>query len=316
MRFIIIVKASKDSEAGVMPQEQLIAAMAQYHEELMQAGVLLDASGLQPSSKGWRIRYSGTKRTLTEGPFAPSDELIAGYTMIQVKTLEEAIEWTKRFPNPAGEGKEAEIEVRQLFELENFAPGAAIERFRAMDAGIKKRRIEPVIEGHKISLQSVQTFTPCLWFDDQAEEAARFYTSVFKNSKVVNIARYGEAGHEFHGRQAGTVMTVSFELDGQTFTALNGGPIFKFNEAISLQVNCETQQEVDYYWEKLTEGGDEKAQQCGWLKDKYGVSWQVVPAIMNEIFSGPETEKSERAMNAMLQMKKIDIKALQKAYAC
>jgi predicted 3-demethylubiquinone-9 3-methyltransferase (glyoxalase superfamily) len=110
--------------------------------------------------------------------------------------------------------------------------------------------------------------------------------------------------------QAGTVMTVSFELDGQTFTALNGGPIFKFNEAISLQVNCETQQEVDYYWEKLTAGGDEKAQQCGWLKDKYGVSWQIVPAIMNEIFSGPETEKSERAMNAMLQMKKIDIKAI------
>lgn len=315
MRFIIIVKATRDSEAGVMPDEQLIAAMATYHEELMKAGVLLDASGLQPSSKGWRIRYSGTKRTLADGPFAESKELIAGYTMIQVKTREEAIEWTKRFPNPVGEGKEAEIEVRQFFELEDFSPGDAIERFREMDAGVKKRRVEPVIEGHKIAMQSMQTITPCLWFDEQAEEAAEFYTAIFRNSKIVNISRYGEAGHEIHGMKAGTVMTVAFELDGQTFTALNGGPIFKFNEAISLQVNCETQQDVDYYWARLSEGGDEKAQQCGWLKDKYGLSWQVVPGILIEMMSGPVSEKSQRAMNAMLQMKKIDIEKLQQAYA-
>lgn len=315
MRFIIIVKATRDSEAGVMPDEQLIAAMATYHEELMKAGVLLDASGLQPSSKGWRIRYSGAKRTLVDGPYTESKELIAGYTMIQMKTREEAIAWTKRYPNPVGEGKEAEIEVRQLFELDDFAPGDAIEHFREMDTGIKSRRVEPVIEGHKISMQSMQTITPCLWFDHQAEQAAEFYTAIFKNSKIVNISRYGKAGHEVHGMQAGTVMTVAFELDGQTFTALNGGPIFKFNEAISLQVNCETQQEVDYYWAKLSEGGDEKAQQCGWLKDKYGLSWQIVPGILIEMFSHPVSEKSERAMNAMLQMKKIDINELQQAYA-
>ena len=161
----------------------------------------------------------------------------------------------------------------------------------------------------------VQRIAPCLWFDSQGEEAAKFYTSIFKNSKIVRIARYGEAGHEVHGRSAGTVMTVEFELDGQRFTALNGGPIFKFNEAISFQVNCETQEEVDYYWEKLSEGGDKKAQQCGWLKDKYGASWQVVPRDLSAMMSDPDAEKSGRAMKAMLQMKKLDIGELKRAYA-
>jgi len=163
-------------------------------------------------------------------------------------------------------------------------------------------------------MQVIQKITPCLWFDDQAEEAVEFYISIFRNSKIANIARYGEAGHEVHGKPAGTVMTVAFELDGQTFTALNGGPMFKFNEAISLQVNCETQEEVDYYWEKLSEGGDEKAQQCGWLKDKYGASWQVVPSVLPELINDPDSEKSQRAMQAMLQMKKIDIDELKRAY--
>ena len=164
-------------------------------------------------------------------------------------------------------------------------------------------------------MQVIQRITPCLWFDDQAELAVEFYTAIFRNSRIVNVARYGEAGHEIHGKPAGTVMTVAFELDGQAFTALNGGPMFKFNEAISFQVNCETQEEVDYYWEKLSEGGDEKAQQCGWLKDKYGVSWQVVPIVLLEMINDPDSEKSQRAMKAMLQMKKIDIDELKRAYA-
>lgn len=138
MRFMIIVKATKDSEAGVMPQEKLIAAMAVYHEELAKAGALLDASGLQPSSKGWRIKYSGDKRTFVDGPFTETKELIAGYTLIQVKSREEAMEWTKRFPNPAVDGKQGEIEVRQLFELEDFGPSEAVERFRDMGIGTKK----------------------------------------------------------------------------------------------------------------------------------------------------------------------------------
>ncbi len=163
-------------------------------------------------------------------------------------------------------------------------------------------------------MQVVQKITPCLWFDDQAEEAVEFYTAIFSNSRIVTISRYGEAGYEVHGRPAGTVMVVAFELDGQAFTALNGGPLFRFNEAISFQVNCETQEEVDYYWEKLSEGGDERARQCGWLKDKYGASWQVVPRVLPELINDPDTEKSLRVFAAMLQMKKIDIDGLIRAH--
>ena len=164
-------------------------------------------------------------------------------------------------------------------------------------------------------MNGVQPITPCLWFESEAEEAARYYTGIFKNSKIGTISRYGEAGREVHGRPPGTVMTVAFELDGQPFTALNGGPLFKFNEAISFQLMCRTQEEVDHYWNKLTAGGDEKAQQCGWLKDKFGVSWQVVPTVLVEMMSDPDKEKSGRAMQAMLQMKKLDIAELKRAFA-
>lgn len=157
--------------------------------------------------------------------------------------------------------------------------------------------------------------SPCLWFDGQAEAAADFYIGVFRNARITAKSYYGEAGQEFHGKPPGSVMTVAFELDGQPFTALNGGPVFKFNEAVSLQVICETQEEIDRYWAKLSEGGDPSAQQCGWLKDRYGVSWQVVPQAVAEMFSGPATERSQRAMQALLQMKKIDIAALERAYA-
>jgi len=160
----------------------------------------------------------------------------------------------------------------------------------------------------------MQSITPCLWFDSNAEEAVEFYTSIFKNSKIGNVSRYGEAGHEIHGKPAGSVLTIEFELDGQQFTALNGGPIFKFNEAVSFQVDCETQQEVDYYWEKLSAGGDENAQQCGWLKDKFGLSWQIVPTVVGQMLRDKDAAKSERVMNALLQMKKLDIRRLQQAY--
>lgn len=162
---------------------------------------------------------------------------------------------------------------------------------------------------------AVSRITPCLWFDSQAEEAARFYAGIFKNSKIGTITRYGEAGREIHGQAPGTVLTVAFELDGQSFTALNGGPVFKFNEAISLQVHCETQEEMDYYWDKLSAGGDPNAQQCGWLKDKFGLSWQIVPRVLVEMLSDPDQSKSQRAMQAMLKMKKLDIAELKRAYA-
>ena len=158
----------------------------------------------------------------------------------------------------------------------------------------------------------MQKITPCLWFDDKAEEAVSFYTSIFENSKIVKIARYGDAGAQVSGRPKGTVMTVAFQLDGQEFVALNGGPQFKFTEAISFVVNCQTQEEVDEYWEKLSAGGQEV--QCGWLKAKYGLSWQIVPTILGEMLSDPDPKKAERVMKAMLQMKKIDIKGLKQAY--
>jgi predicted 3-demethylubiquinone-9 3-methyltransferase (glyoxalase superfamily) len=159
----------------------------------------------------------------------------------------------------------------------------------------------------------LSNIAPCLWFDTQAEEAAKFYISVFPNSKINRIARYGKAGFEQHQKPEGSVMTVEFELNGQSFTALNGGPIFKFSEAISLQVYVDDQNELDDYWSKLGAGGDPKAQVCGWLKDRYGLSWQVVPRKMVEWFGQPN-EKSERAMAAMMKMSKLDIATLEKAY--
>lgn len=159
-----------------------------------------------------------------------------------------------------------------------------------------------------------QRISPCLWFADQAEEAARFYVGIFKNSRITTITRYGTTGFETHQRPAGSVMVVAFELDGQTFSALNGGPVFTFNEAVSFQINCATQDEIDYYWEKLSAGGDPKAQQCGWLKDRYGLSWQVVPASMDELFKDEQSAGAQRAMEAMLRMKKIDIAELQRAH--
>ena len=152
--------------------------------------------------------------------------------------------------------------------------------------------------------------TPCLWFDSDGQAAAEFYTGIFRNSSINGVARYTEEGKEVHHKPAGSAMVVQFELDGQAFTALNGGPKFKFTEAISLQVGCADQQEIDYFWEKLGEGGDPKAQQCGWLKDKFGLSWQIVPARMGDLFKGPNAGK---VMQAMLAMKKIDIAALEKA---
>jgi predicted 3-demethylubiquinone-9 3-methyltransferase (glyoxalase superfamily) len=158
----------------------------------------------------------------------------------------------------------------------------------------------------------MQKITPFLWFDDKAEEAVNFYVSLFKNSKITGITRYGDAGSEVAGRPKGTVMTIVFQLEGQEFVALNGGPVFTFSPAISFVVNCETQEEVDKVWEKLSEGGE--IEQCGWLRDKYGVSWQIVPTILGEMLQDKNAEKSEKVMKAMLQMKKIDIKGLEQAY--
>ena len=160
--------------------------------------------------------------------------------------------------------------------------------------------------------KSLQRITPFLWFDHQAEEAATFYVSIFKNARITSTVRYDDAGAKAAGRPKGSVMTVEFELDGQPFTALNGGPVFKFTEAISLVVNCETQEDVDHFWEKLSSGGQEV--QCGWLKDRFGVSWQVVPTVLSEMLQDKDPEKSKRVVAAMLKMTKISIEGLKHAY--
>jgi predicted 3-demethylubiquinone-9 3-methyltransferase (glyoxalase superfamily) len=171
----------------------------------------------------------------------------------------------------------------------------------------KSQNAEVILKG-----DYMQKITPFLWFDDKAEEAANFYVSLFKNSKVGDVSRYGESGAQVSGRPAGTVMTVEFQLDGQDFVTLNGGPHFKFTEAISLVVNCETQAEVDDFWEKLSEGGSKS--QCGWLKDKYGLSWQVVPTVLGEMMQDKDPAKVERVMSAMLTMTTLDIATLKRAY--
>ena len=160
---------------------------------------------------------------------------------------------------------------------------------------------------------TAQKITSCLWFDTEAEDAAKFYVSIFKNSKIVKIGRYGKEGKEVHGKEAGSVMAVEFEIEGQKFVGLNGGPQFKFDEAISFQITCDTQAEIDYFWSRLTDGGKEV--HCGWLKDKFGLSWQVLPRMLPELLGHPNAEKAGRVMKAMLQMKKFDIAALQKAAA-
>jgi predicted 3-demethylubiquinone-9 3-methyltransferase (glyoxalase superfamily) len=159
---------------------------------------------------------------------------------------------------------------------------------------------------------AMHRIAPCLWFDSQAEEAARFYCSVFKNSKLGRVSHFPDAGQEIHGKEAGSVMTVEFEIDGQPFVALNGGPQFKFDEAVSFQIYCETQSEIDHYWKALTEGGQEGP--CGWLKDKFGLSWQVVPAAIPQMMSDADPARAARVMDAFMKMKKFDVAALQRAY--
>ncbi len=163
-------------------------------------------------------------------------------------------------------------------------------------------------------MKIIEKITTNLWFDNNAEEAVDFYKSVFSNSSTIRTSRYGKEGHEIHKMPDGAVMTIEFELEGRTFVALNGGPVFRFNEAVSFIINCASQEEVDYYWNSLSEGGDEQSQQCGWLKDKFGVSWQVVPAALADMMTDADHNKRDRVMKVMLQMKKLDLRKLEEAY--
>lgn len=273
--------------------------MGKFNEELVKAGVMLAGEGLQASSKGARVRFSGSNRTVIDGPFPETKELIAGYWMWRCKSLAEAIDWVKRCPNP--HNQDCEIEIRQVFEPEDFC--GAVDPTKTAEKAVS--------EVNQIMIQKI---TPFLWFDSQAEDAAKFYTSIFRDSKMGRVTRYPAEGREIHGREPGSVMVAEFQIEGQTFTALNGGPLFKFNESISFVVHCESQEEVDHYWNQLSAGGDPKAQQCGWLKDKFGVSWQIVPNILLKMLADDDREKANRVMRAMLGMKKMRISELEQAY--
>ncbi|HET7730793.1 MAG TPA: VOC family protein [Usitatibacter sp.] len=181
-------------------------------------------------------------------------------------------------------------------------------------ATTKRKPAKKAVSKRTKPTASIQQISPCLWFDGQAEEAARFYVSVFPKGKITQVTRYPEVGQEVHHRPAGSVMTVEFVLNGLPFLALNGGPLFKFNEAVSLMILCDTQDEIDYYWDKLSEGGDPNVQACGWLKDKYGLSWQVVPKEEMKLWKDHKSPATRRAFAAMMDMKKLDIAKLKAAY--
>jgi predicted 3-demethylubiquinone-9 3-methyltransferase (glyoxalase superfamily)/uncharacterized protein YndB with AHSA1/START domain len=199
--------------------------------------------------------------------------------------------------------------IRETFEAETANPVEMQKGGWQAILNNFKKYVESDLKEERSPRITINKITPCLWFDRQAEDAARFYVGIFKNSEILSVNHYGKEGFEIHGMPEGTVLSVSFKLDGQTFTALNAGPLFKFSEAISFQIGCETQEEVDHFWNKLTEGGEES--QCGWLKDKFGLSWQVVPNILGVLMNDPS--RSGRVMNAFMQMKKFDIQKLLQA---
>jgi predicted 3-demethylubiquinone-9 3-methyltransferase (glyoxalase superfamily) len=282
--------------AEFAPSSEAVERMTRYNERLAQAGALVAGDGLHPAEEGARVSFQGGKAQVIDGPFTESKEVLGGYWMIQAKSRQEAVAWAKQCPADEGDV----IEVRQVFDSSEWPED------------VRKAAQSSTLQGALERQRGrVQRITPFLWFDSNAEEAIELYTSVFRNSRIVSVSRYDEAGAKASGMPKGTVMTATFELEGQQFMALNGRPHFKFSEAISFFVRCDTQKEVDELWKKLSAGGEEG--QCGWLKDRFGVSWQIVPAILGELLSDPDPEKSKRVMTAMLQMKKLDIEALKHA---
>ncbi len=301
MRFIAIVKASPDSEAGVMPSEELLAEMGKFNEELVAAGVMEAGEGLLPSSNGVRVHINGDDRSTTKGPFENTRELVAGFWIWKCASIEEATEWAKRCPNPMP--GESVIEVRQIFEADDFGDAmtpelrAQEDRLRASVAANEKGSGIP---------HSTARIMPHLWYTSEAEEAANFYATVFPDSRVDRVTALP---NESPSGPAGSVKIVEFTLFNQPFMAMSAGPLDPFNHAISFVVNCDTQDEIDRYWSALLEGG--QAEQCGWLRDRYGVCWQNVPTRLGELMSDPDRSKAKRVGIAMLKMVKLDIAGLE-----
>ncbi len=272
-----------------------------YDDILRKNGHFVGGIGLQSIRNAATLQWRNGKVSFSDGPFAETKEHLGGILILEARDLNHAVQLMSQHPGV----KVGPFEIRPAEELEGLIAESETRRATIAADGKAKVTKEGLV---------LQKITPCLWFDGQAEEAVQFYTSIFKESRIGKISRYGKEGFEIHGKAEGTVMVIEFELAGRTFTALNGGPDFQFNEAVSFQVLCDTQAEVDEYWEKLGAGGDPHAQQCGWLKDRYGVSWQIVPKALGEYMSDPDQARTERVMKALLQMKKIDLETLRRAY--
>jgi predicted 3-demethylubiquinone-9 3-methyltransferase (glyoxalase superfamily) len=273
MRYMMLIY-SDESAWTEEEREQCYKDSTELTHKLNASGQFVGASPLQPVATATTVQVRNGKRLITDGPFAETREQLGGYYMVDAANLDEAISIASQIP-PAQKGT---VEIRPVVDLPDLPQ-------------VQTRRI-----------------TPFLWFNDNAEEAVTLYTSIFKNSRIESIQRYGEAGPGPKGQ----VMALTFQLEGQRFMALNGGPHYSFTPAISLFVDCNTQEEVDALWNKLSEGGQKN--RCGWLQDKYGLSWQIIPKALGKLMSDPDASKSNRVMQAMLKMEKIEIEGLQKAY--
>ncbi len=311
MRVMVIVKATDNSEAGVLPSEKLLVEMGRFNQELERAGVLLAGEGLHPSARGKRVRFAGGKRIVTDGPFPETKELIAGFWLWRVESMEQALEWLARCPHPMP-GEEAVIEIRPVYEPEDFAPvltpelRAEEERLRArLEAAASLSRAAG--PGAPPAPAKIQAH---LWYAREAEEAARFYASIFPDSRVDSVTAIPT---ETPSGPPGSVKVVRFTLFGQPFMAIAAGPHHEFNDAISFVVSCDDQAELDRYWNALLEGGG-KPVACGWLVDRYGVRWQLQPARLGAWMESGDPARARRVMDALLKMVKPDLAALERAY--
>ena len=297
MRVMIIVKATTNSEAGVMPSEELLTAMGKYNEDLATAGILQSGEGIQPSSHGKRIAISAESRTVSEGPFEATSELVAGFWIWEVSSMDEAVEWAKRCPEPMP-GEETTLEIRPLFEVEDFGDEMTPE----LRENEVRRRAERGGAGEMNEKPKVRT---CLWFDGNVEDAAEFYVSLLADSAVETASR---------PESAKPAMVVELSLAGTPYMSLNGGPQHKHSPAASIVVRTADQAETDRLWNALLADGGE-AGRCAWLTDRFGVSWQIVPEALPRMLGADDREAAGRAMQAMMQMSKIDIAALESAFA-
>lgn len=304
MRVMVIVKATEGSEAGGMPSEDLLAAMSSYNEELASAGVLLSGEGLQPSARGKRIAMSSAERTASDGPFPATSELVAGFWIWKVSSMDEAVAWARRCPDPMP-GEATHLEIRPLAELEDFGDKMTPElrqREEWLRAAADNRAGASQLRAP--ALRDEPKIRTCLWFDGNGEEAANHYVSLLPGSTIQSVSR-PEPGKP--------ALVVELSLAGAPYMFLNGGPRYKQTPAASIAVRTADQVETDRLWNALLAGGGEESM-CGWLMDRFGVSWQIVPAALPSMLGADDREAAGRALQAMLRMKKIDIAALEAAF--